>query len=121
MEITREVLDKLIKVFFDKQKFRLGIDSYENSEYEIVLVDNINSHSIITKGAELINVKIHYDIVAEPFDEMFNHPHEFKRRKDFMRMTEQILRLIPRMFESLAKRPVADVLAYNPDKKKFRR
>lgn len=112
MDITRESLEKTLKIHMDKMKFKLCLNSYENQDYIARLVDHLRSDVVIEKG-DIVTVKIQTDRFLEGVADK-------KKMYEFNRLLEQCLRLIPRMFESLAHTPLADKLAYKTKTKKFR-
>lgn len=112
MDQTREQYERVLKLHADKLKYKLGL-KYRSEDYTIVLSDELLNDMLITGGEQVI-VKIQ---TQRFIDAMKSQP----KMRDFNRLLESGLRVIPRLIKTLTHEPVADALEFNPETSKFKK
>lgn len=118
MELTREALEKTLKIHMDKMKFRLHLNSYSNADYQVRLSDHIVPDSVISKG-DTVLVQIKTDRFLHALGEKAaGNPKEMIEFNDLLASN---LKVIPKMFDTLAYPAIADKLAHNKETGKFKR
>lgn len=112
MEITHEYLESLLKTMFEKLRVHLCL-KFTTEEYEVQLSDGISGDAVILNG-DIVTIKIRTKLFVEVITKKYSG-------NEFRQLMEVCLRQVPRMKVTLTHQPVADVLHYDYEKRKFLR
>ena len=112
MPITHNNLEFILKAVFEKLRIHLCA-KFGPEDYNVVLSDGLASDLVVQNGPVVI-IKVKTQRLVEAMTKRgFGN--------DFRQLLESGLRMVPRMGISLTRKPVADVLFFNPETKRFKR
>lgn len=105
MELSRENLEKLLKIHMDKLKQKLGLE-YSASIYTAKLSDHMRGDAELLQG-EVVTIRIKTDFFVAAINaahrrKLLEIPAKTPEENEFNELLERILRVVPRMIPSLS-------------------